>query len=42
MYVVKNTKLEKLFKNNEFKVYEKEEYIEKVVNILENISLLIL
>ncbi|MBQ3438300.1 MAG: TIGR01212 family radical SAM protein [Fusobacterium sp.] len=38
MYVVKNTKLEKLFKNNEFKVYEKEEYIEKVVNILENIS----
>lgn len=38
MYVVKNTPLEKLYKNGNLKVYTKEEYVEKIVNILENIS----
>ena len=38
MYVVKNTPLEKLYLNGGLKVNTKEEYIEKVINILENIS----
>ena len=38
MYVVKNTPLEKLYLNGDLKVNTKEEYVEKVVNILENIS----
>ncbi|PGH24958.1 TIGR01212 family radical SAM protein [Fusobacterium animalis] len=38
MYVVKNTTLEKLYKNGNLKVHTKEEYVEKIVNILENIS----
>ena len=38
MYVVKNTPLEKLYLNGALKVNTKEEYVEKVVNILENIS----
>ena len=38
MYVVKNTPLEKLYKNGNLKVHTKEEYVEKIVNILENIS----
>ena len=38
MYVVKNTPLEKLYLNRALKVNTKEEYVEKVVNVLENIS----
>ena len=38
MYVVKNTPLEKLYLNGDLKVNTKEEYLEKVINILENIS----
>ena len=38
MYVVKNTPLEKLYLNGALKVNTKEEYVEKVVNVLENIS----
>ena len=38
MYVVKNTALESLYKSENLKVYSKEEYVEKIVNILENIS----
>lgn len=38
MYVVKNTPLEKLYLNGDLKVNTKEEYVEKVINILENIS----
>ena len=38
MYVVKNTLLEKLYLNGGLKVNTKEEYVEKVINILENIS----
>lgn len=38
MYVTKNTPLEKLYQNGNLKVQTKEEYIEKVVNILEHIS----
>ena len=38
MYVVKNTPLEKLYLNGALKVNTKEEYVEKVINILENIS----
>ena len=38
MYVVKNTPLEKLYLNGDLKVNTKEEYVEKIVNILENIS----
>ena len=38
MYVVKNTPLEKLYLNGALKVNTKEEYDEKVVNVLENIS----
>ena len=38
MYVVKNTPLEKLYLNGGLKVNTKEEYVEKVVNVLENIS----
>ena len=38
MYVVKNTTLEKLYKNGNLKVHTKEEYVKKIVNILENIS----
>ena len=38
MYVVKNTPLEKLYLNGDLKVNTKEEYVEKVVNVLENIS----
>ena len=38
MYVVKNTPLEKLYLNGDLKINTKEEYVEKVVNVLENIS----
>ena len=38
MYVVKNTPLEKLYLNGALKVNTEEEYVEKVVNVLENIS----
>ena len=38
MYVVKNTPLERLYLNGGLKVNTKEEYVEKVINILENIS----
>ena len=38
MYVVKNTPLEGLYKSGNLKVHTKEEYVEKIVNILENIS----
>ncbi|WP_314326794.1 TIGR01212 family radical SAM protein [Fusobacterium pseudoperiodonticum] len=38
MYVVKNTPLEKLYLNGDLKVNTKEEYVEKIINILENIS----
>ena len=38
MYVVKNTPLEKLYQSGNLKIYTKEEYIDKIVNILENIS----
>ena len=38
MYVVKNTPLEKLYLNGDLKVNTKEEYLEKVINVLENIS----
>lgn len=38
MYVVKGTKLETLYRNNELKIHKKEEYVEKIVHILENIS----
>ena len=38
MYVVKNTPLEKLYLNGDLKVNTKEEYVEKLVNVLENIS----
>ena len=38
MYVVKNTPLEKLYLNGGLKVNTKEEYVEKFINILENIS----
>ena len=38
MYVVKNTPLEKLYLNGDLKVNTKEEYVEKVINVLENIS----
>ena len=38
MYVVKNTPLEKLYLNGDLKLNTKEEYVEKVVNVLENIS----
>ena len=38
MYVVKNTPLEKLYLNGDLKVNTKEEYVEKIVNVLENIS----
>ena len=38
MYVAKNTPLEKLYLNGDLKVNTKEEYVEKVVNVLENIS----
>ena len=38
MYVVKNTPLEKLYLNGDLKVNTKEEYVKKVINILENIS----
>lgn len=38
MYVVKNTPLEKLYLNGGLKVNTKEEYVEKVINVLENIS----
>lgn len=38
MYVVKGTKLEELFNSGRLKVYEKNDYIKKIVNILENVS----
>lgn len=38
MYVVKNTPLEKLYQSGNLKVHSKEEYVEKVINVLENIS----
>ena len=38
MYVVKNTQLEGLYKSGNLKVHTKEEYVEKIVNVLENIS----
>jgi len=38
MYVVKNTPLEGLYKSGNLKVHTKEEYVEKIVNVLENIS----
>lgn len=38
MYVSKGTRLEKIFAKNELKIYEKDEYVKKIVNILENIS----
>lgn len=38
MYVTKGTKLASLYSKSELKIYSKEEYIEKVVHILENIS----
>ncbi|MDO4690828.1 MAG: TIGR01212 family radical SAM protein [Fusobacterium sp.] len=38
MYVVKGTKLETLYKNSELKIYKKEDYVKKIISILENIS----
>ena len=38
MYIVKNTPLEKLYQSGNLKVHTKEEYVEKIVNVLENIS----
>lgn len=37
MYVIKNTKLEKLYLDGSLRVQEKEEYVNKVIDILENI-----
>ena len=38
MYVVKNTALESLYKSGNLKVHSKEEYVKKIVNVLEKIS----
>lgn len=38
MYVNKGSKIENLYKNSILKIQEKDEYVKKVVNILENIS----
>lgn len=38
MYIVKGTKLANLYDRGELKIHSKEEYVEKIVHILENIS----
>ena len=38
MYVVEKTPLEILYKSGKLKVYEKNDYVKKIVNILENVS----
>lgn len=38
LHIIKNTKLETLYKKNELKIQKKDEYVKKVVKILQNIS----
>lgn len=38
LHIIKNTELEKYYKENELKIQKKEEYVKKVVKILQNIS----
>lgn len=38
MYILKKTKLEKIYNNNELKIQQKDKYVKKIVDILENIS----
>lgn len=38
LHIIKNTELEKFYKENELKIQKKEEYVKKVVKILQNIS----
>lgn len=38
LHIIKNTKLEILYKKNELKIQKKDEYVKKVVKILQNIS----
>lgn len=38
LHIIKNTKLENLYKKNELKIQKKDEYVKKVVKILQNIS----
>lgn len=38
LHIIKNTELEKYYRDNELKIQKKEEYVKKVVKILQNIS----
>lgn len=38
LHIIKNTELEKYYRENELKIQKKEEYVKKVVKILQNIS----
>lgn len=38
LHIIKNTRLEKFYNNNEIKIQKKEEYVKKTVKILENLS----
>lgn len=38
LHIIKNTELEKYYKENELKIQKKDEYVKKVVKILQNIS----
>ena len=38
LHIIKNTELEKYYRRNELKIQKKEEYVKKVVKILQNIS----
>lgn len=38
LHIIKNTELEKYYKRNELKIQKKDEYVKKVVKILQNIS----
>lgn len=38
LHIIKNTELEKYYKKNELKIQKKDEYVKKVVKILQNIS----
>ncbi|MDU1911391.1 TIGR01212 family radical SAM protein [Fusobacterium sp.] len=38
LHIIKNTELEKYYKANELKIQKKDEYVKKVVKILQNIS----
>lgn len=38
LHIIKNTRLEEFYSNNEIKIQKKEEYVKKTVKILENLS----